>query len=197
VATETDAARDRVIVARADLEAELIGLEAAFRDAVDIPAKIKRSPVKVAAVLGGAGFVALKGPQRIFRVAKRTITGAPKPLPDAMLPDDIEKTLRLLGDDGDKVRGALERDFAGYVQRKSKERNNARNIYLFGLARPFLARGLRTGIDWLTGTDQVSIAERIAEVRDRAEKQLDELQSTRAAGRAKPGDAPEEPPTGV
>jgi hypothetical protein len=61
VATETDAARDRVIAARGDLETELIALEATFRDAIDIPAKIKRSPAKAAAVVGGAGFVVLGG----------------------------------------------------------------------------------------------------------------------------------------
>jgi hypothetical protein len=193
VASETDAARDRVIAARADLEAELIGLEASARDAVDVRGKIRRSPGKVAAVVGGAGFIALKGPQRVFRGAKRVVRGAPKPLPDAMLPDEIEKTLRLLGDDGDKVRGALERDFSTYVKRKSKERQSARNLYLFGLARPLIQRGAKLGVDWLSGTDQATISARIAEVRERAERQLDEMQATRR----KPGDGPEEPPTGV
>jgi hypothetical protein len=192
VATETDAARDRVIAARADLETEIIALEASVRDAVDIPAKIKRSPAKAAAVVGGVGFVALKGPQRVFRTAKRAVTGAPKPLPDAMLPDEIEKTLRKLGTDGDQVRGALERDFASYVGKKTKERRDARNLYLLGLARPFVTRGVKMGVDWLTGTDQAGVAERIAQVRDRAQRQMDEMQSRRQAG-----DTPEEPPTGV
>jgi len=182
-----------VIAARADLETELIGLEASFRDAIDIPAKIKRSPAKAAAVVGGAGFLALKGPQRVFRVAKRTVTGAPKPLPDALLPDEIEKTLRKLGTDGDKVRGALERDFASYVGKKTKERRDARNLFIIGIARPFLMRGMKAGVDWLTGTDEASVGARIAEVRQRAERQLDDLQATRR----KTGDGPEEPPTGV
>ena len=39
-----------------------------------------------------------------------------------MLPDEIDKTLRKLGDDGDKVRGALERDFADYVKKAEKDR---------------------------------------------------------------------------
>jgi hypothetical protein len=193
VATETDAARDRVIAARADLEAELIGLEASFRDAVDIPSKIKRSPAKAAAVVGGAGFLALKGPQRVFRVAKRTVTGAPKPLPDALLPEEIEKTLRKLGTDGDKVRGALERDFASYVGKKTKERRDARNLFIIGIARPFIMRGVKAGVDWLTGTDEASVTERIAQVRARAERQLDEMQASRRTT----ADGPEEPPTGV
>lgn len=193
MATETDAARDRVIAARSDLETELIGLEASFRDAIDIPAKIKRSPAKAAAVVGGVGFVALKGPQRVFRTAKRVVTGAPAPFPDAMLPEEIERTLRKLGPDGDKVRGALERDFASYVGKKTKERRDARNLYLIGLARPFVTRGVKMGVDWLTGTDQASVTARIAEVRERAERQLLEMQ----AARRKPGEGPEEPPTGV
>ena len=46
MATETEAARDRVLAARAALGDELDGLEASARAAIDIPAKIKRSPAK-------------------------------------------------------------------------------------------------------------------------------------------------------
>ena len=42
-----------------------------------------------------------------------------------MLPDEIEKTLRKLGTDGDAVRGALERDFAAYAKQASKDRGAA------------------------------------------------------------------------
>ena len=55
MATETDAARDRVLAARAALGEELEILEASARAAVDIPAKIRRSPAKAAAVAGGDG----------------------------------------------------------------------------------------------------------------------------------------------
>ena len=71
MATDTDAARDRVLAARAALDGEFDRLEASARDAVDIPAKIRRSPAKAAAVAGGVGFLALKGPQRLFGAAKR------------------------------------------------------------------------------------------------------------------------------
>ena len=56
VATETDAARDRVLAARAALGEELEILEASARAAVDVPAKIRRSPGKAAAVAGGDGL---------------------------------------------------------------------------------------------------------------------------------------------
>ena len=43
-------------------------------------------------------------------------------LPKQMLPKEIEKTLKKLGDDGDKVRGAIERDFAAYAKEAEKDR---------------------------------------------------------------------------
>ena len=119
MATETDAARDRVLAARAEFAGELDALEASVRAAIDVPAKIRRSPAKAAAAAGSAGFLVLGGPKRIFRAANRAVRGPTAALPKRMLPDEIEKTLRGLGDDGDKVRGALERDFADYVRQAS------------------------------------------------------------------------------
>jgi hypothetical protein len=92
VATETDAARDRVLAARASLGEELETLEASARSAIDIPAKIKRSPAKAAAVVGGTAFLALGGPRRVFRAGKRAVTGEPEPLPPSMLPKEIDKS---------------------------------------------------------------------------------------------------------
>ncbi len=113
--------------------------------------------------------------------------------PTRCSPTEIEKTLRKLGDDGDKVRGAIERDFASYVGKKTKERRDARNLFLIGIARPFLLRGVKAGVDWLTGTDEASVSERIALVRARAERQIDEIQRERRTT----ADGTEEPPTGV
>ena len=50
----------------------------------------------------GPAFLVLGGPRRVFRAGKRAVTGAPEPLPESMLPEEIEKTLRELGDDGDE-----------------------------------------------------------------------------------------------
>ena len=103
VATETDAARDRVLAARAALGEELETLEASARSAVDVPAKIRRSPGKAAAVAGGTAFVVLGGPQaRLPRAASARSRARPTPLPESMLPEEIEKALRELGDDGDE-----------------------------------------------------------------------------------------------
>ena len=120
MATEQDAARDRVLAARAELASEVEVLEASARAAVDIRARIRQSPAKAAAIAGGAGFLVLKGPSRVYRAVRKAVTGTPAPMPKRMLPKEIEKTLRSLGDDGDKVRGALERDFADYAKKSEK-----------------------------------------------------------------------------
>ena len=171
MATETDAARDRVLAARAALGEELETLEASARVAVDIPAKIKRSPAKAAAVAGGAAFVVLGGPKRVFRAGKHAVFGQPAPLPPSMLPEEIDRALRELGDDGDKVRGALERDFAAYAKKASRDRAGLRTLLLLSVARPLLAGGSRAAAKRFFRTDDESFEARLAEVRERMKRQ--------------------------
>ena len=173
MATETDAARDRVLAARAALGGELETLEASIRVAVDVPAKIRRSPAKAAAVAGGAAFVVLGGPKRVFRAGRRAVTGQPAPLPDSMLPDEIERTLRALGEDGDKVRGALERDFAAYAKQASRDRAGVRTLLVLGVARPMLTAGSKAAGKWLFRTDDESFQARLTQVRERMKRQTD------------------------
>ena len=173
MATETDAARDRVLAARAALGDELDALEASARAAIDVPAKVRRSPAKAAAVAGSVGFLLLGGPNRLFRAAKRAVSGPTAPLPKRMLPDEIEKTLRELGDDGDKVRGALERDFAGYARQAAKARLGLTALLTTTVAKPLLNRAARTAGEWLFRTDDEGFAARLAEVRDRAAARKD------------------------
>jgi hypothetical protein len=168
VATEQDAARDRVLAARSELAEEIELLEASARAAVDIPAKIRRSPAKAAALIGGVAFLALKGPQRLFRFAREQIRGEPEPLPKRLLPDEIEKTLRKLGDDGEKVRGALERDFAEYAKKSAKERQAVGSVLLLALGRPLAARAARAIGDAVFSPNPEDFSRRLAEVRDRA-----------------------------
>jgi hypothetical protein len=168
VATETDAARDRVLAARAALGDELETLEASVRAAVDIPAKIKRSPAKAAALVGSAAFLVAGGPKRVFRLGKRAVTGEPTPLPDSLLPKEIEKTLRKLGDDGDKVRGVLERDFAAYTKKANKDRTAPLALLATTAARPLLATGAKAAAKWLFRNDEAGFQARLAEVRERA-----------------------------
>jgi len=118
----TDAALAQVVAARADAEEQLERLEAAARAAVDVPARVKKSPAKAAGIAAGGAFVALGGPRRLFRRAKRAVTGKEEELPSELLPKEVELALRKLGSDGKKVRGTLEKEFAKYLEDRSKER---------------------------------------------------------------------------
>ena len=122
VRPEVLAARAEARASREGLEDELERLEAAARAAVDVKAKIKRHPRRVAGAVAGVGFLAVGGPGKVFRGARNTILGKPEPLPKAMLPDEIEKAVKALGPDGAKVRGALERNFAAYLEQSAPER---------------------------------------------------------------------------
>jgi hypothetical protein len=181
VATETDAARDRVLAARAVLAEELETLEASARAAVDVPAKIRRSPAKAAAIAGSAAFLVVGGPKRAFRAGRRAVTGKPAPLPEAMLPKEIEKTLRKLGDDGDKVRGALERDFAAYAKEANKDRSALRSKLVMTAARPLLAAGAAAAAKWLFRNDDEGFQQRLAEVRERTRRQTTAEQQRESA----------------
>lgn len=187
MASETDAARLRVLEARAALGDELEVLEASARAAVDVPAKIRRSPGKAAAIVGGTAFVVVGGPRRVFRAAKRAVTGPPEPMPKAMLPDQIERTLLELGDDGAAVRGALERDFAAYAKLASRDRAQLRTLLVLTVARPLLSAGTKAAASWLFRTDDEGLQARLAQIRERVARQTGEAD---AAGAKDPTEGP-------
>src|SRR5262249_22040148 len=92
----------------------------------------------------GGAFLAVGGPKRVFRRAKRAITGKEEDLPSELLPKDIEKALKTMGTDGRKVRGTLERDFAKYLDERQKERRQEGIVNaLTALAWPPPAGGSR------------------------------------------------------
>ena len=95
--TRTDAALEALVAARADFETEVDRLEAAGRAAVDVPAKVRANPAKAAGVAAGGAFLAVGGPKRVFRRARRAITGKEEELPSELLPKDIEKALKSMG----------------------------------------------------------------------------------------------------
>ena len=204
MATEQDAARDRVLAARAALDEELTELRGSARAAVDIPAKVRQSPAKAAAVAGGLAFLVLRGPQRLWRALREKVTGRPAPMPSRLLPKEIEKTLDKMGRDGDKVRGTLERDFAAYVKEKQKDRRGMLSILLLGLVRPMIARGARRAGEFLMSPSPEGYPTRLDEIRARAGATADDARASaeRAADRAKDAvdrkrTAADEPPTGV
>ncbi|MGZ6266734.1 MAG: hypothetical protein ACXWN4_07505 [Candidatus Limnocylindrales bacterium] len=123
----TDAARAEVVAQRQVVLDEVVRLEAAARSAVDIPAKIRRAPARTAALLAGTAFMALGGPKRAYRAIRHAVLGPKADLPKSMLPEQIDKALGSLGDDGDRVRGLIEREFVGYLE-KNKPVREARDL---------------------------------------------------------------------
>jgi hypothetical protein len=127
VGARTDAARAEVVARRQLLLDEVVRLEAAGRSAVDIPGKIRRSPGKTAALLAGTGFLVLGGPKKTYHAIRRAILGPKADMPKSMLPEEIDKALRHMGDDGERVRGLLEREFVDYLE-KNKPDREARDL---------------------------------------------------------------------
>jgi hypothetical protein len=188
VGTRTDAAHAEVLAARAELDAQIDRLEAAGRAAVDIPAKVKASPGKAAGIAAGGAFLAVGGPKRLFRRAKRAITGKEEELPSELLPKEVEKTLKKLGTDGRKVRGTLEREFANYLDERAKERKkeglgNAVAAIALAAVRPVAMRTGKQLAERMLDPNQASFTE-----------QLEKVRARRAAGgvTSKPEGAPED-----
>jgi hypothetical protein len=98
-----------------------------------------------------------------------------------MLPEEVEKTLRKLGRDGDKVRGALERDFADYAKKSQKERQGLKSVLLLAVARPLLGRGAKAAGDLLFSPDPEGFSARLAKVRERAGEGADQAQASAKA----------------
>lgn len=174
------AAREALLASRASLDEEIVRLEASARAAVDIPAKIRRSPVKAAGLAAGAGFIVVGGPKRVLRRVKRAIRGPEEPLPASMLPGEIDKVLRSLGSDGEKVRGTIEREFADYLESKAPERRT-RDVtavllsLLVGAGRGFAIRGGRQLAQQLLSNDPEQLRLQMEKIRARRSAQgLDE-----------------------
>ena len=116
---QSDAARSRVEAARAGVLEEVARLEAVARSSLDVGSRVREDPVRAAAITGGAAFLVLGGPFVVYRFIRRTIRrmlfGPPPEFPTSMLPDEVERTLRKMGAEGETARGTIERDFARYL----------------------------------------------------------------------------------
>ena len=170
--TRTDAAHAQVLAARADVEEQVDRLEAAGRAAIDIPAKVRRSPAKAAGVAAGGAFLALGGPKRLFRRAKRAVTGNEEELPSELLPKEVEKALRKLGTDGKAVRGTLEREFANYLDTRAKERKKeglvaAATSLALGALRPIAIRTGKQMAERMLDPNGPSFQEQLEKIRER------------------------------
>jgi hypothetical protein len=172
VGARTDAARAEVLAARAGLDEELLKLEASGRAAVDIPARLRREPAKVLGAAGGAAFLLLGGPKRMFHGVRKALNGGKEPLPKSMLPPEVEKTLKKLGPDGEKVRGTLEREFASYLEEKAPERRE-RDLsavaagLLSGAFRPVILKFGKQLAEQALNPDGPSFADGLRKARER------------------------------
>jgi hypothetical protein len=157
---------------------------------VDVPAKVRRNPVQTAGVAAGAAFFVLGGPGRLFRRVKRAVVGPEKELPNSILPEDVDKALRRMGEDGEKIRGTLEREFARYLEEHKEERDN-RNlgavaaVLLANIAKPLTAQAGRRLAQQLFSPEGGTFTEAVQRIRARRESE----------GRADPG-VPAPPPPG-
>jgi hypothetical protein len=172
VGTRTDAALAQVVAARADLGDQVDRLEAAGRAAVDVPAKVRSNPAKAAGIAAGGAFLAVGGPKRLFRRARRAITGKEEELPSELLPKDVEKALRKIGTDGSKVRGTLERDFAKYLDERSKDRKKegvtaAITAVALSALRPIAIRSGRQIAERMLDPNGPAFSEQLEKIRAR------------------------------
>lgn len=168
----TSVARAEVLAAREALGEELVRLEASARAAVDIPAKIRRNPVKTAGLVAGAGFVVIGGPRRVLRGARNAVFGRPEPLPKSMLPKEIEASLRKLGTDGERVRGLLEHEFASFLvetepARRGRNFRSAATVVTVAFVRPLVLRYSKQLAEQIFATDPAEYSSRLDAVRAR------------------------------
>jgi hypothetical protein len=168
----TDAARREVLAARAALGDEVVRLEAAGRAAIDIPAKVRRSPAKALGTAAGAAFLLGGGPKRLFRGIRRAVRGPAADLPPSLLPKEVDAALRKLGPDGDRVRGTLEREFTAYLDAHAPERQKrdlgaTTTTLLANLFGPLTARAGKQLAEQLLDPDSETFARVLEELRKR------------------------------
>jgi hypothetical protein len=150
-----------------------VRLEASARAAVDIPAKVRRNPVRTVGIAAGAGFLVLRGPGQVYRGAKRVIFGPSEPLPTSMLPKEIDEALRKLGGDGERVRGTIEREFATYLEDTAPRRNQrdlraAIALMVLPIVRPLALRMGKQLVEQLFAPGTPGFEEQMARIRARA-----------------------------
>jgi len=115
------AAHQELLAARRGFASDLDGLTSSTKASLDIPAKIRREPLKAAALAGGAGFLILGGPKKVLKGVGRALPRRKRDLYAGLLPAEVEKVLRDTGIAADpRVREALDHDFAEYLRRKGR-----------------------------------------------------------------------------
>ena len=147
-------ARQKVVRAREGFGEEVAELALATRSAVDIPAKVRRHPVRTAGIAGGAVFLAANGPKRVLRAVERRVAPRRSDKFKGILPKEIEKALDRLGDQGMDARERLEAEFADWVSKRSTKQapSNARQSFwktYDAVIGPLAALGVKRLLDRL------------------------------------------------
>jgi hypothetical protein len=93
-------------------------------------------------------------------------------LPKSMLPEEVEKTLRKLGPEGEKLRGTLEREFADYLEEKAPQRRErdlgaAAGGLVANLLKPLTVRAGRQLVERLFESDGATFGDALRRARDR------------------------------
>jgi hypothetical protein len=174
---------EQLRTAREGVARSLDDLTGATQSALDIPAKIRRNPLKAAALVGGTGFLVVGGPRRVARLVANRVLPQPRPDPHAgLLPAEIEKVLKDSGVASDpEVRRALDRDFAEYLRNKGRQRAEPNAAASFWrtfdrLAGPLGTAGARVMVQRLMEAEQsraISRADARQRAIDRAEARSD------------------------
>jgi hypothetical protein len=96
-----------------------------------------------------------------------------------MLPKEIDAALGKLGDDGERVRGLIEREFASYLvatepARRSRNLGGAIAIVTVAFLRPLVLRFSKHLADQIFATDAQAYEDRLHAVRVRLGVEKDE-----------------------
>jgi len=188
VGARTDAARAEVVARRQVLLHEVTRLEASGRSAIDVKAKVKNNPTRTAALAAGTAFIALGGPKRTVKAVRKAIFGPDADLPKSMLPEQIDKVLRSMGTDGNRVRGTIEREFLDYLEKNKQVREQrdfrATAVEIGGsLLRPVAAQAGKRLAEELFKPDGDSFKDVMGRIQNRREERRgDKPASSQPAG---------------
>lgn len=169
-------ARQAVADARTAVEKELDDLGLATRAALDIPAKIRRNPVRTVGVGAGAAFLLLGGPKRVLKQVEHRVF--PKRRYRKLTPEEIDRAIDRLGEeDRENTRAHIERDFASYLEKTHpREQPNARRS-LWGTYDTLMA---------IVGTAAArELVKRFIELPQEARKEVAEEDAKASAAEAK------------
>jgi hypothetical protein len=135
-------------------------------------------------------------------------SGPKADLPKSLLPKDIDKAVRSLGDDGDRVRITLEREFVKYLDERSKVRRAGDTSELVttvasNVLKPLSARFGKQLTERLFSPDSAGFDQAMAKVRARYASMADRVEGAAgpdAAAAGEPiagaGASPAGPPAG-